>query len=254
MRTMLIFPALIALLSLFGCQPSDEAAPAGEPAPETEAAPAGEESLDATDTDGDVYVVEYENDWVRIIRTKAPPGHKTNRHTHQGGVFITLDGSTGRATFDNGDVTETEAPSRGDVGNTFDMIGLPHVSENTGDSESTGVMVELKMESGTPVEPPSHDAVEVDGDHHKVVFENDLVRVVRTNYPEGYATPPHNHYPGVSFLLSDVKATSAPEGDETDIAEQEAGFATWSDGGGDPHVTRNLGGEMDIIRVELKVQ
>ena len=115
-------------------------------------------------------------------------------------------------------------------------------------------MVELKMEGGTPVDPPSHDAVEVDGDHHKVEFENDLVRVVRMNYPEGYATPPHNHYPGVGISLSEVKATSAPEGEETETVEQEAGVATWSDGGGDPHVTRNLGGEMHIIRVELKVQ
>ena len=89
---------------------------------------------------------------------------------------------------------------------------------------------------------------------HKVEFENDLVRVVRMNYPEGYATPPHNHYPGVSISLSDVKATSAPEGEETETAEQEAGVAGWSDGGGDPHVTRNLGGEMHIVRVELKVQ
>jgi len=247
MRNTVILSVIVVSL---GCQPAEEATSEVEPA----AAAEEETSLDATVTDGDVYVVEYENDWVRIIRVNSPPGHTTNRHTHQGGVYVTLEGAPGRGTFDNGDVNETEAPSRGDIGDTFAVAGVPHVSENLGDTASTGVMVELKIEGGTPVEPPSHDAVVVDGDHHTVELENDLVRVVRMHYPEGYTTPPHNHFPGVGITLSDVKATSAPDGEETDVAEQQAGVATWSDGGGDPHVTRNLGGDMHLIRVELKVR
>ena len=241
-----------ALVFLFGCQPAEEQPPQAEP--EEVAAPTEDQSLDATLTDGDVYVVEFENEWVRIIRATSPPGHKTNRHTHRGGVYVTLEGSPGRSTFDDGEVAESEAPNPGDIGDTFAIAGLPHVSENLGDTPNTGVMVELKIEDGSPLDPPSQDAVVVDGDHHTVELENELVRVVRMHYPEGYSTPPHNHYPGVGIALNAVKATSSPDDDADDVVEQEAGAATWSDGGGEPHVTRNLGGDMHLIRVELKVR
>ena len=86
-----------------------------------------------------------------------------------------------------------------------------------------------------------------------VEFENELVRVVRMSYPEGYATPEHNHYAGVNILLTDIRAASGPEGEESEPAENEAGFAAWADTG-EPHITTNLGGEMMLIRVELKIQ
>lgn len=244
MRNLLVF---LAVVGLGGCQPAADA-PA-EPAPAAEE----EVSLNAVDVDPDINTVEFENDWVRVIRIKTPPGHKSNRHTHDGGVYVGLTDSKGKSALDDGEVMESEGKA-GDIGDTFEMIGVPHVSENVGDTEDEGVLVELKIDSGAPVAPPSHDAVAVDGEHHTVELENDLVRVVRMTYPEGYATPPHNHYPGVNILLSDAKATSAPEGEETEPVENEAGIAAWSDGGGDPHVTRNLGDEMHIVRVELKVQ
>lgn len=248
MRNFLLF---IALVGLAACQPAEE------PMEEPEAAAVEEEeeevSLNAVDVDADINTVELENEWVRVIRTKTPPGHVTNRHTHGGAVFVSLTGGTGKTTTDSGESAESESEV-GDIGTTFDMMGVPHVTENLSEHETEGVMVELKIEDGTPLDPPSHDAVEVDAEHHTVEFENDLVRVVRMRYPEGYETPPHNHYPGVGIVLSDVRATSAPEGEDTEPAETAAGSVAWSDGFGEPHVTTNLGDEMHVVRVELKVQ
>lgn len=247
-----VFTTALGLLAFLGCQPTEETAPV----PETETAEE-ETSLNAVDVDPDVNTVELENEWVRVIRVVTPPGHESSRHTHEPGVYVTLKGSKGKATFDGGEVLESES-RRGDVGTTFDIVGTPfdivsiaHVSENVGETESEGVMVELKVHDGTPVDPPSHDAVEVDGEHHTVEFENDRVRVVRMNYPEGHETPVHNHYPGVNIVLSGTKAASGPEGEEAEPAEIEPGTVAWAEGG-EPHVTKNLGEEMHIIRVELK--
>lgn len=243
MKNLVIFGTL---LMFTGCGPAEE--PAHEPA--EEATPVAV-SLDVVEAESDVTEVEFENDLVRVIRTRRPAGHEGARHTHGKGVSVGLTNGSYRATFDNGEVNEGEGKV-GEVGNTFDGME-PHVTANVGDSDMEGVMVELKVESGTPVDAPSHDAVEVDGEHHVVEFENELVRVIRMKYPEGYATPPHNHYAGVNVLLTDATATSAAEGEETEPAESSAGLAAWADSG-EPHVTRNLGGEIEIVRVELKVQ
>jgi quercetin dioxygenase-like cupin family protein len=228
MRSVLI---VIVLAGVIGCQPAEEPAPTEST--ERAMAPA---SLNAVDVNPDIHEVEFENDLVRVIRTRRPAGHKSGMHTHMPGVYVSLNEDT-----------------LGEVGNTFDNAGEEHETENTTDSERHSVMVELKVDSGTPVEAPSHDAVVVDGEHHTIEFENDLVRVVRMTYPEGYATPEHNHYAGVNILLTDIRATSGPEGEELEPAENEAGYAAWADTG-EPHITTNLGGEMQLIRVELKIQ
>lgn len=243
MKNILIF---IVFVGLVGCQPADEPAATVEPEAKPE-----ETSLNAVDVDSDINTVEFENDWVRVIRIKAPAGHTSNRHTHEGGVFVSLTDGKSKGTVDGGDTNETET-KLGDIGNTFDMVGVPHVTENLGDAESEGVMVELKIEGGNPIDAPSHDAVEVDGEHHTVEFENDRVRVVRMRYPDGHATPPHNHYPGVNIVLSDSRVASGPEGEDVEAVETVAGTASWADGG-EPHVTRSLDGELHLVRVELKV-
>jgi quercetin dioxygenase-like cupin family protein len=139
------------------------------------------------------------------------------------------------------------------MGNTFEGGRGGHIEENFGETMSDGVLVELKKERGTPLDAPSHDAVEIDTDHHTVEFENELVRVVRMRYPEGYETPPHNHYPGVNIHLADFRAASGPEGEDVEPIEGKAGSTSWADNG-KPHVTRNLGGELHLVRVEIKVQ
>ena len=228
MRSFLIFTVLTGLI---GCQSAEE--PAATESTERAMVPA---SLNAVDVEPDISKVEFENDLVRVVRTRRPAGHKSKMHTHLPGVYVSLNEDT-----------------LGEVGNTFDNAGEQHETENTTDTESHGVMVELKVTSGTAVEAPSHDAVVTDGDHHTIEFENELVRVVRMTYPEGYATPEHNHYAGVNILLTDARAMSGPEGEESEPAENEAGLVAWADGG-EPHITTNLGGEMQLIRIELKVK
>ena len=228
MRSVLIF---IVLAGVVGCQPAEEPAPTES----TERAMVPT-SLNAVDVEPDINTVEFENDLVRVIRTRRPAGQKSTMHTHLPGVYVSLNEDT-----------------LGEIGNTFDNAGEEHETENTTDTERHSVRVELKVDGGTSVEAPSHDAVVVDPEHHTVEFENELIRVVRMTYPEGYATPEHNHYAGVNILLADARATSGPESEELEPVENEAGRAAWTDTS-EPHITTNLGGEIHLIRVELKVQ
>lgn len=241
---------MVSFLSgLLGCHTAEERA--AEPLEETVTAAAP--SSNAVDVDPDTHRVELENDYVRVIRYRAPAGYQSNLHTHEGGAYVALTSSKSRTRLESGETIEGESRP-GDAGVFFEFAGMKHQTTNLGETEVEEVLVELKvLEGATPREPPSQDAVEVDPDHHEVEFENELLRLVRMTYPEGYVTPPHNHYPGVNVLVSDVRAASGPEGEEVEPVESPAGTAAWADAG-EPHVTRNLGGDMQLVRVEIKVR
>lgn len=223
--------------------------PVGDPTPPP--API-EASTNAVDVDPDTHRVELENDWVRVIRYQAPPGYVSNRHTHVGGAYVSLSNGASSTTIENGDTAGGKSQV-GDTGAFFEFAGVMHTTENVGTTDIEEILIEVKVDGGAASDPPSHDAVQVDPAHHTIEFENDLIRLIRMKYPEGYVTPPHNHYPGVNVFISDVTAASGPDGEDGDPVTNASGVATWADTG-EPHVTRNLGGELHIVRVELKVQ
>ncbi len=105
---------------------------------------------------------------------------------------------------------------------------------------------------GLAVPGLAQDAVDVDPEHHKVEFENDLVRVVRMTYPPAYKTPMHSHLSGVSVILSTATVHSWTDGGEESEAETTAGAAAWSEGGA-VHANETQGDvALELIRVELK--
>jgi quercetin dioxygenase-like cupin family protein len=95
------------------------------------------------------------------------------------------------------------------------------------------------------------DSVKADAAHHKVVFENDQVRVVRWLLPPGDKTANHSHPNNISILLADANATAiTPDGKSTEI-HGKAGSATWRAAG--THIVQNLGTiPMEGILVEPK--
>lgn len=252
--------AIVAVFGMFtACQADDKPAVAPEAdatthrdEPHEPHEPHEIDELNAVDVDSDTHKVELENDRVRVIRYRAPAGYTSNQHTHLGGAYVSLSDSQSITTLENGETVAGESKF-GDAGAFFEFAGVKHVTANVGESDVEEVMVEVKRQEGAPIAPPTEDAVLVDPDHHTVEFENDVIRLLRMRYPEGYVTPPHNHYSGVNILLTDVHVSSGPEGEDVAPTESEAGVASWADGG-EPHVTRNLGGPMELIRVELKVQ
>jgi quercetin dioxygenase-like cupin family protein len=97
----------------------------------------------------------------------------------------------------------------------------------------------------------AQDPVSVDPGHHKVVFENDQVRVLRISIAPGEKTPSHEHPGGVAIFLNDSKNRVTPVGGTVDETPRKAGEAI-------PlkavkHVVENLGTtKAEIILVEVK--
>jgi quercetin dioxygenase-like cupin family protein len=90
--------------------------------------------------DPDHYVVEFENDKVRIIRIKYGPGEKSVMHTHGPNAWVVVEGGEMRMTLPDGSATVEELKA-GAIGWSDQDDHLP---ENLGDSSVEVVLVELK--------------------------------------------------------------------------------------------------------------
>ena len=109
--------------------------------------------------------------------------------------------------------------------------------------------------------PATHplDAMAVAPDHHRVLFENDRVRVLHTELHPGEQTPVHAHeWPASLFVLSwSDFVRYDPEGrvlmdSRQGMASPEPGTAIWGVPL-PPHSVRNVGtAPLRIIAVEIK--
>ena len=102
------------------------------------------------------------------------------------------------------------------------------------------------------------DAVTADGRHHRVVMENDRVRVLETTIPAGAHTAVHTHrWPSVLYMLSvsdflryDDQGTVIT--DSRTVPQRGIGTAVYVPPM-PPHSVRNIGeSEIRMINVEWK--
>ena len=96
------------------------------------------------------------------------------------------------------------------------------------------------------------DPVRIMPDTHKLLFENQFVRVIESRVPAGGEEPKHSHPHCVTVYLADVEFESKalPDG-RTTRARRTAGTAEWSDA--TVHEVRNVGSTASHnIRIELK--
>ena len=109
--------------------------------------------------------------------------------------------------------------------------------------------------------PKSLDAMAAAPAHHKVLLENDQVRVLDTRLGPGERTPVHTHpWPSVLYVKSwSDFIRYDPEGsillDSRALGlNPEIGTTIWSAPLG-PHYAENVGNQdLHVIAVELKVQ
>jgi hypothetical protein len=106
--------------------------------------------------------------------------------------------------------------------------------------------------------PDDFDAVVAAPQHHRVLFENEVVRVLETKVSPGETTPLHTHrWPGSQYLLSwsdflrcDAEGTVLL--DTRTIDRPQEGAAFWSPSIA-PHTLENIGAsDLRVISVELK--
>ncbi len=95
---------------------------------------------DPTVVDSDKYVVEFENDHVRVLRIAYGPGDKSVMHEHPAAVAVMLSGGTMRMHFPDGTSEDLES-NDGDA-NWSDAV--THLPENLGDGRVEVILVEMK--------------------------------------------------------------------------------------------------------------
>lgn len=106
---------------------------------------------DPTVTDPALYKVIFENERVRVLEYRDQPGDRTHLHRHPDSVMVTLSAFRRRVTAGGRSVdVELRAGEVRWVG------AQEHSGENTGDSGSHSVFIELK-EPG-PASAPTGDA------------------------------------------------------------------------------------------------
>jgi hypothetical protein len=226
----------VALVGLVGCGAAQE----------VQEEPAAPDFLDPLDADGEHYLLEFENDQVRVLREKLAGGEGGAMHSHHDRVQVYLN-----------DAEVTIIPRGGEP------IAVNLVAGSTSWTDATthqglpkdtieNLSIELKELAGDEVPPPEPDAVLVDPEHHVVDFENERVRVVRMTYPPGFETPLHVHRAGFGVFLSDAHGRNVPGEGEPVTIDATARSTFWTTGQ-PAHVTENLGeADLVVVLVEMK--
>ena len=100
---------------------------------------------------------------------------------------------------------------------------------------------------------PSQDVTKVAGDSHRVIFENEHVRVLAVDMKPGQIAPMHSHPDSVSYYLTDGKLKITLPGGKSMERNPKAGNAGWSDA--TTHEAQNIGTtEFQQVQIELKPQ
>jgi len=94
------------------------------------------------------------------------------------------------------------------------------------------------------------DPVETNGDHYRVIFENDAVRVLAYSDSPGDKTTPHEHPNSVMYTLGPFQRRLT-SGDMTRDVEMPGGVAVWL--AAQEHSGENIGStNTEVVFVELK--
>jgi len=90
-----------------------------------------------------LYTVRFENDRVRVLEYRNPPGGVEAMHSHPPGIVYYLSDATSRTTFPDG-TSSVGSRSAGDVSwREF----TTHASENVGSTDLHAIAIELKSEA-----------------------------------------------------------------------------------------------------------
>ncbi|HEX2727708.1 MAG TPA: hypothetical protein VHN20_17940 [Beijerinckiaceae bacterium] len=100
--------------------------------------------------------------------------------------------------------------------------------------------------------PQELDPLKVASNTHKLLFENQFMRVIQAKVPAGSLEPKHSHPKGLTVYLADydIEQKAFPDGKVT-RAHRTFGTVSWSDAV--VHEVRNTGKtNSHAVRIELK--
>jgi len=95
------------------------------------------------------------------------------------------------------------------------------------------------------------DSLKVCKETQKLIFENQLVRVIDDQIPVGVVEPLHHHRHGVQVYINTYTNEQTPQNGKAVVGERKAGTASWSED--TVHTVKNIGTTPShAIRIELK--
>ena len=87
---------------------------------------------------------------------------------------------------------------------------------------------------------------------HKVVLDNDQVRMLDVRIPPGQKVAMHSHPANTVYYVTDCKIKATGPDGKTTVAEPKAGTAVYR-GGATKHAVENVGtGECHLVQTELR--
>jgi len=179
--------------------------------------------LTSTEAAPNHYELEFENEYLRIIRVKYSPGETSAMHSHEPTVGVTLTGGQGIFADLEGNSVSRPENFPGDV---LADDGIPHSVTSISKSDEELIFIEVKKkykskDLGVP------NAVELDPETHIVEIEQPNIRVVRIKSPAGSQTPMHSHNAGVTVALTDMRVEHTSLTGEVIEITRSAGDAGW---------------------------
>jgi quercetin dioxygenase-like cupin family protein len=204
---------------------------------------------DAVPTNPDLFRILYENERVRVLDQRLEPGRSERIHSHPPYVKYVLTSYRGTVTYSNGN---TSAVRRIEPGRVMWFDKEIHAQKNSGKTVMHAIMFELKgahVVQPTPETPD--DPLKVAGKTHKLLFENEWVRVLEFRLQPKESTPSHHHRDGVFYVLSGGNITETLSDGKTNEVTLSDADVKWTDARS--HKVKNSGTtEVKMVMVELK--
>lgn len=203
--------------------------------------------------------VEFENDQIRVLRSRYAPHQAMPMHSHPGRVVILLTDANRVSTTPDG----VAHPAVGKSGEVAWRDGGTHALQNLGDTPMETIEIEVKRATaaGVPVtlDIPANPAVPMPVQfepHHHFAFQNQYVRVMDVLMPVGEPSQFHTHaLDNVSVDLSGDKSQGQPMGGEWQPAVNVVhGSAAFHRAVGQPYTHRvRSAGQQDYHVIDIEI-
>jgi quercetin dioxygenase-like cupin family protein len=182
---------------------------------------------DSTVAAPDHYKVEFENEYVRVVRVTYNPGEQSSIHSHRPLVGVTLTGGQGVFTDIQGNKETRPENFAGDVladnGETHSVLSISKGPEEL-------VFVEVKKSYPASADPLDFvNAINVSSINATVELEEHGIRVIRIKGEPGLETPMHSHRAGITLPLTDINISHTNADGEVGIINNKAGTISWAE-------------------------
>lgn len=94
------------------------------------------------------------------------------------------------------------------------------------------------------------DSTVADPEGHRIVFENEHIRVLEIRLPVGTDLPMHSHPPRAIVAAGSYRLESTDPDGDVSVVDRRPGDTIWSPG--EEHAARVLAGPVHAVEVELK--